>query len=308
MKPSLTIPVLTTLIGFGLGWMAKPSANPAPGPTSAATCLHQATDRESPAVVPPTSPPPPPSPPRPDVRPNAGGPAAEVQDDSARSTEPGNAAKMLRLAEALGLSDEQQADLKHIIAESLKAFNAGNPAQPPRANAMLDQFASSATAIEKSLGTLLTPEQCTAFAQLRKRQLDNRIETRAQRDLGSLTEVTDLSPEQRDQVLAQLRQSTAAELGAMPAPLALILDSSVLPLGSLAPSEQSIQTLRQLADSQTPDNPAALHAKLVDNQRRTLDARLRLLKDILTPAQLAQYQATIDNQHAIHNLMLQPQR
>ena len=301
MKLSLVLPLVTAGVGFGLGWLIKPPADPATPKVPPATApVVKATPKPSPAANPPPAPPAPPE----QVRPApASEPTAAAAERKEKLTQAKTAAKMLRLAEAVGLSEAQQADLAKLIAASQKVASAGQPGQPVAANDVLEQFAASATALENGLASLLTPEQAAAFDQLRNRERDNRIETTAQRELGDLTEVTDLSAEQRDKVLAQLRQASATALAAVPAPLALVLDSSVLPLGPLAPSAQSIQTLRQLADGQAPDDPAALHAKLIESQRRQLDARLALIKDILTPAQLAQYQATVAEQFAIHDRM-----
>ena len=77
-------------------------------------------------------------------------------------------------------------------------------------------------------------------------------------------------------------------------------------LGPLAPSAQSIQTLRQLADGQPPEDPSALHAKLIASQQRQTDARLTLLKDILTSAQFTQFQTSVGEQDAIRDVMSPP--
>jgi hypothetical protein len=317
MKPSLVVPLLTALVGFGLGWLARPAADRAtPSPPDTAVPPRQASAPSPPAPSPPA-----PSPPAPAVIPQRDIPAPPRLDGTVREIaaataaerrekilEDKNAAKMLRLAEALGLSDAQQADLKKIISDNLRSTLASDPAPGAGAAAVLEQFAARGAALEKSLASLLTPEQRATFEDLRLRERDSRIETTAQRELANLSEVTDLSAAQREQVLAQLRVARATEIGAMPAALALILDSSVLPLGPVVPTAQSIQTLRQLAANQPADASSDLHATLIEAKRRQLDEQLKLLKDILTPAQLAQYRATIAEQQAIHDMMIPPPR
>jgi hypothetical protein len=312
MKPSLVVPLLTAFVGFGLGWLARPAADHAtPNPPDAAPPRPQAS-----APAPPA-----PTPPSPALIPQRDTPAPPSLDETVREVAAAtaaerrekvidgkNAAKMLRLAEALGLSAAQQADLKKIISDNQRSAHASDLAPGAGAAAVLEQFAAKGTALEKSLAALLTPEQRVTFEDLRLRERDNRIETTAQRELANLSEVTDLSAEQREQVLAQLRKARATEIGAMPAALALILDSSVLPLGPVVPSAQSIQTLRQLAANQPADTSNDLHATLLETKRRQLDEQLKLLKDILTPAQLAQYRATIAEQQAIHDMMIPPPR
>jgi hypothetical protein len=85
-----------------------------------------------------------------------------------------------------------------------------------------------------------------------------------------------------------------------------MLDSSVLPLGPHTMPEHSVLTLTELAETPAVPDPAALHTKLIAEQRRRLDERLAWLKPILTPAQLAQYQAAAAEQRAIHDRMNPP--
>ena len=300
MKYSVVLPLVATVVGFCLGWLVKPQSEPVITQRPLATSQTPKAPAK-PALEPPVQPPPGPA-----LRPGAAGkPDAEFREKAGTAR---NSAKMLRFAEALGLSAAQQEDLTQLIDGSLKPASTGQAARPVGAGEVLDQFAARAAALEQGLAKLLTPEQSAAFAELRQRERDNRVETTAQRELGNLTEVTDLTAEQRDKVLALLRTSSAAEAGAIPPSLALILDSSVLPLGSDAPSAQSIENLSQLAAALAPGDPAAPHAKLIENQRRELDERLNRLKDVLTPAQVAQYRAAIAEQHAIQDTMMPPQR
>ena len=309
MKLTLVIPIVAAMGGFGLGWLAKPAGDGTPAtPPAVATLPGKVTAKPDPAARPSRGESAPPARVSSVREPASEGASAGAAEPAGNVSAGKNAAKMLRLAEAVGLSDAQQADLKKLIAESQKAFIASHPAPSAGVNETLDHFAASGAALEKGLAALLTPEQSRAFEDLRKRERDNRIETTAQRELGNLTEVTDLTAEQRDKVLALLRTSSAAEAGAIPPSLALILDSSVLPLGSDAPSAQSIENLSQLAAALAPGDPAAPHAKLIENQRRELDERLNRLKDVLTPAQVAQYRAAIAEQHAIQDTMMPPQR
>ena len=57
--------------------------------------------------------------------------------------------------------------------------------------------------LEETLAKILTPEQLAKFEELRVRERENRIESRAQRSLAQVIEEIDLSPGQRDEVLAR---------------------------------------------------------------------------------------------------------
>ena len=304
MRPSVILPLLALLAGFAGGWLAKPVPPLAAAPPVAGRSTNPPPGQRPPANGRPEGDlPPPPGGVRP---PRGGNPMAGDPAGPGLPAESRDAAKMLRFVEALGLSETQQTDLEKILAETRAAYTTADPTQPMTAKETLELVAKCSTALEKSLAGLLTPEQATKFAELRQRECDNRIETKAHRELGRLSELTDLSAAQRDQILAQLRQATAAELSAIPASYALMLDSSVLPMGPHTMPEQSILTLTQVAETSDNPDPTAAHAKLIADQRRRLDERLAWLKPILTPAQLAQYQSAAAEQRAFHDLMNPP--
>jgi hypothetical protein len=308
MKLSHVIPVLTALIGFGLGCLLMPAVDPAPCPSVTTKAPRKATPAPLPAAIPPNADSRPVAHPEPVGNPAPIQPVTDVAERSQQLSAAKSAAKMQRFAEAIGLEKAQQAELKKVIADNELAYVAKGGEMPPGPQETLQILVSGGTALEKSIAALLTPEQTTAFEALRKRESDNRIEATTQRDLGNLTEITDLSAEQRDKALELLRQSAAAELAAMPSCLALLLDSSVLPLGSQATTAQSIQTLRQFGETPDISDPGARHAKLIENQRRKLDARFNLLKPLFTPAQSAQYQAVMAERFAIQDAMAPPRK
>jgi hypothetical protein len=304
MRPSVIVPLLALLAGFAGGWLAKPAPPGATAPPVAGQSTNPPPGQRPPASDRPEGDLPPP--------PGGGGPPRggnSMAGDPVGAGAPAesrDAAKMLRFVEVLDLSEAQQTDLEKILAETRAAYTTADPNQPMTAKETLELVAKCSTALEKSLTGLLTPEQATKFAELRQRERDNRIEAKAHRELGHLSELTDLSASQRDQILAQLREANVAELSAIPASYALMLDSSVLPLGPHAMPEQSILTLTQVAETSDSPEPTAAHAKLIADQRRRLDERLALLKPILTPAQLAQYQSAAAEQRAFHDRMAPP--
>jgi hypothetical protein len=297
MRPSVIVPLVALLAGFAGGWLAKPAPPAATAPPVAGRSTNPPPSRPPLASDRPEGDLPPP--------PGGGGPPrggnsmAGDPTGAGATAESRDAAKMLRFVEVLDLSAAQQTDLEKILAETRAAYTTNNPNQPMTAKETLELVAKCSTALEKSLTGLLTPEQATKFA-------DNRIEAKAHRELGHLSELTDLSASQRDQILAQLREANVAELSAIPASYALMLDSSVLPLGPHAMPEQSILTLTQVAETSDSPEPSAAQAKLIADQRTRLDERLALLKPILTSAQLAQYQAAAAEQQAFHDRMAPP--
>lgn len=300
MKIHFSIALAAAAAGFVGGWLAKPTPAAAPAVTQAPSTRPVPPPL---AVNPPPSPAdPPPGPANPPpVR-----PPQVVRPDLPAVTASVDAAKMQRLVELLGLDETAQAELRRILDESAKIFAAGDPSKPLSAKDTLDRLAAAATSLEQSLKALLTPEQATVFAALRQRERDNRVEAKAQRELSRLCEITDLSPTQREQILAKLRETTAGELSSLPPAYSLMVEPSVLPLGPHALPEPSILTLTQLAEVDTATDHDAAHAKLIASQRQRLEEQLSYLRGILTPAQLAQYQAAAAGQRTLQEL-LRPQ-
>lgn len=280
MKPTLLIALVAALAGFLGGWLAKPVPAPAPVTTTAPQ-------------------PPLPSVPRPGAPPPRPGPAPMPPDHlrppsafkvPALSAETVDAAKLQRLVEVLELDENARAGLEKILAESRDSLAATDPTKPLGAKDTLAQATATGVRLEQALKDFFTPEQAAAFAGLRQRERDNRIETKAQRELGRLSEITDLSPAQRELILVKLRETSAAELDILPDGCSLIIAPSVLPLGPLAMQEQALLTLARIAETDTPDARSAPQVRLLDHQRGQLDEQLAYLQTVLTPAQLAQYQ------------------
>ncbi|MCF7731388.1 MAG: hypothetical protein K9N23_06865 [Akkermansiaceae bacterium] len=292
MKPTLLIALVAALAGFLGGWLAKPAPAPAPAPVTTT-----ADPQPPPLSVPrPGAQPPPPRPaptPLDRLRP---GPGSEVPALAAGAVD---AAKLQRLVEVLKLDEEARAELEKIVAESRDSLAATDPTKPLSAKDTLAQAAATGARLEQALKAFFSPEQAAAFAGLRQRERDNRIEAKAQRELGRLSQITDLSPAQRELILVKLRATNAAELDLLPGGIALMIAPSVLPLGPLAMQEQALLTLARIAEADTPDTHPAPQVRLLDHQSQQLDEQLGYLQSILTPAQLAQYQVAAAAQRSI---------
>lgn len=297
MKPTLFIILVAAAAGFLAGWLAKPTAAEAPPPITETPPTRPlpkpATPKPGPAPVPAPVPP--------SAVPKVVPPGVAPQADGARE-----AAKMQRLAEVLDLDEETQAKLQKILDDSAKAFTIADPTKPLSSRQTLEVLATAAGGLKQALDELLTPEQATKFAALRQRERANRIETRAQKDLGRLCEITDLDPAQCEQILPQLRARHTADLEQVPAAYALWIESPVLPLGPRALPEESILTLIQLAASDTAQDPSAERQQVFERQRQRLDQQLEMLRPLVSPAQLAQFEAASAQQRAIQERMWQP--
>lgn len=297
MKPALLASCL--LAGFALGWLLKPA--PSQPETSGITAKPTPTP---PTELPPTTaaePPAPPPVPFPQRQHNLPSNFSDIAiANAARRDE----AKLARLVEALALSPDQAAALQ----STLKA--AREPAEPTNENPypgpaeVVAGLRSSAGVLEASVLALLTPDQQSAFADLRERIRENRQTSKTEREIAQLQDMVDLTPDQRDQLRQRLRESSESTTDSTN--IDLILDSSPLPLGPSAVTDQGYETLLQLAGIPPSREPAATHLQLVEQQRKDLDQRLERFKDILTPAQFERYRVEIAEQRSILDLMAPP--
>ena len=284
MKNQFIFPAIAALIGFSAAWALKPSA---PAPVASGSIV----DAEPKKNTRPTAP---------DTHPSsaAGKRPTEVKatdfplvDLAEKGPQNREEAKMLRLTEALGLTIDQQGEIIRLVEES---HNSVNPNL-----SVVEDLAARGKVIEDAIGKLLSPEQLVKFNEIRVRERDNQIESRAQHELTKVIEEVDLSPEQRDQVIERLRQSSKAELQAIPAAATLLFEKSVLPTGKTEISVDGILLLAKMGEPIDATDPIAAHKKVLQTQRQNLEEKLKCYDGILTPAQMGQYYAAAAEQNAI---------
>jgi len=284
MKPYL--PILTAIIGVAIGWLAKPAAQ-----NSAPIVKDQTPPKRQAPAPTPVTPPPASFVDRPSTRPSS--PLNRMGTEAATTAvQSRDEAKMLRLAEALNLTKEQQeAIIKMIAAAQAEGLAASNAATTPE-----ETLAAAATIggnIEKSLDTILSPEQAKAFRDLLKRTELNRLEIAAQKQFSTFLPEMDLTSEQREKALERSRESLEDKQSTRSTGLTLMLDNSILPVGPGSINSRAIGSMEQLVKDQgdgSTGNPKAHF----ESQRADLDHQFELYKDILTPAQQAQLKLVID--------------
>ncbi len=279
MKTILISSAISLAIGFTFGWLIKSTS-------SELESIVTTPGQNSPAPRPPErAPDTPPERDRPE-RPASGGGEPQVTPAGTATVPPSvkraDRAKWMRLIEVLGFNDEQAKALEAAIAEALPKTDTGKSPE--------DTYTEAGERLEKNILALLDADQRTAFADLQRRAMENRIEVNAQeayaRELGEL----DLSPEQRRQALDLLRgraEQTAAEI---PASARLLLAGSLLPIGDERFSEDAIRLLRQLSPHETGDITLD---KLAETRRAEAEEKAALFESVLTPAQLELYRSRL---------------
>lgn len=279
MKNSYLFPSVAAALGFAIAWTVKPDSPSAPvaaapsatAPTSTKPARTTAGPRSSAAD---------------NRRPKeVNASDFPLADQAARGPKNSDEARMLRLVEALGLSVEQQGQLIALIEKVQASANSEIP--------VLQDLAARGRALEEGLKALLTPEQLAKFEEIRARERDNLVEARSQRMLTDAISQIDLSPDQREEALQRLRQKTRTDMQAIPAAATLLFDKSILPTNKKELSMDGVLLLSQTGDQTFSDNPGEAYETVRRNQRAELEEVLECFDGILTPAQMAQYQALL---------------
>lgn len=292
MKPQQLLPIVAAAIGFAVAWIVKPSpqttngggtnAGPAAGPAPARQVRGNG-DRSRPSSL---------SEKRPaEVSPGEF-PLADLADKGPKTR---TEARMLRLTEALGLNMEQQAEIIRVIDETKISTDADKP--------LIEDLATRGRTVEDTLAKVLTPEQRAKFEELRVRERDNRIESRALKALGQLMEEIDMSPGQRDEALARLRQAEKERIQSIPASATLLLKTSVLPTGPGELTMDGVLTIAGLSEEPQAANPQEAAEQYHLRQRTLLEEKLRCYDGVLTPAQMGQLHAIIAEEQALVDRM-----
>ena len=294
MKPSTLIASAAALAGFATGWLLKPSgelvasgeAVPEQAAGTRSAGAGKSRDRDQPPLV---------------LKARGGGEAkadpelasAQVAFDRGfgSATERAENARLSRLSEALGLSPEQQATMKVLLAnrrDGFRQLNGGGLSS----SEMMAQAAQAEQTFEKQLEKLLDPEQSAAFAALRDREKENTIEARAQRDLADLIGQIDLSGDQRELALEALRGGSEEAVAKLPAGWSLINEAASKLGGTHAAVMEEMSEF--MGDDSAMADSQEFHRRLSQSKRAAMERSLVRLSPILTPGQLAQYRSAME--------------
>lgn len=292
MKPQQLLPVIAAALGFAVAWIIKPAPQaPTDGGNAAGSAEGSAPtrpvrgsgDRSRPSSLT-------------EKRPSEVDPGEfPLADQADKGPKTRAEARMLRLAEALDLNMEQQAEIIRVIDETKISTDTEKP--------LIEDLAARGRKVEETLNKVLTPEQRAKFEELRVRERDNRIESRALKALGQLMEEIDMSPGQRDEALARLRQTEKERIQSIPASATLLLKTSVLPTGPSELTMDGVLTIAGLSDAPQAATPQEAQEQYHLRQRAMLEEKLRCYDGVLTPAQMGQLHAIIAEEQALVDRM-----
>ncbi len=284
MKPQYLLPIATAAIGFTIAWITKPAPVPQTAkPDAAETFQSNKNSRAESRRTRPDSI----SERRPAEVKAGDFPLVNQAEQGPKTRTEG---KMLRLTEALGLSIDQQGQVIKAIEDNKSDASSTLP--------LIQDLTERGQKVEDALAKTLTKEQFAKFQELQVRERDNRIESRSQSALTKVIEEIDLSPGQRDEVLARLRLAEKERIQSIPNAATLLLNTSVLPTSPKDLSVDGVLTLSELAEPSS-DNPEIAYQHLQQTKKRRVEEKLRCFDGIFSPGQMGQYHAILAEEKAI---------
>jgi hypothetical protein len=291
MNPKILPATVTAVVGFALGWAVKPAASTAASDAAAAAAANAAGAKDGslnrpdrPPLVLPT---------RASQRPAEdadGNKRVDINRTWREIVGDAEKSRMLRLSEAMGLNEEQQAQVAAIRKKEHDGFrdlthSGKSPAE------LMEQAAAAQAEADEAMKKVLDPVQLASLESYKARQKDNDIEAKAQSVLGDVMANADLDATQRESVLALLRSTSAKDYESQPAGWELMSENYSI-LGTK--NTGLIDNLGSAFTSGGPTDPAAMQQKIQEAQRQTAQVRIAQLTGILTPAQLTQYRTALE--------------
>lgn len=295
MKPQFLIALATAIGGFALGWSLKPS--------DARTADLSTTDESPPERL----------------RPNnssliapgklgkgklsarvaqanrSGGrqkpELIAMQDrlshDYVAKRELRNRAKLNRLSEAVGLSEEQEDAIAELMSQRAKRANPF-ASGTEGVSASIAKASSAAENFEANVAALLDPDQKARLAEFKARERENRIEAGAQRDLSKVMSNIDLSTQQREAALALYRGRSTQYEDNNPPGWDLVVDPAQ---ASGADAEALAELGELIRNPDFQDDPQSLQRAIADQKQEQIEEEVEMLEEVLTPAQLEELRA-----------------
>lgn len=293
MKPSTLIATGAALAGFSLGWLVKPAGEAAPVAVESSTPepgkrgYGKSGERDERPLV---------------LKPRVGK-GSDTRDEKTSEAEQNfiasfssgkemrRSAGLSRYREALGLSDEQLEQLKPLLEGLQQGFPDMKGAGKTPAQMVAD--AGNATRIfEAAVKEILDPEQQQAYEDLKMRKKESSIEAKTADDFADLAGQVDLSPSQREAAMETLRQLSSESVANRTEGWDLMADTMQLMGGTYAKALEEMSGF--LDDPEAMKSPAEIQKRMNEAHRINSEAKISRLATILTPAQLAQFRATLD--------------
>lgn len=212
-------------------------------------------------------------------------------------------ATIQKLVDRLGLTDAQADKLRAYFAknrEELEALMADGDGDWRKMRRLTKSLGDDA--LDSALADILTDEQKTAHEEMKQRDLANKVEARAYRDLATIQGILDLNPEQKDQVYAILHKDAAQktesnrEANSIVATITEGIGLDINPDDLGIGFSGAIQSFVNRAENgeQPSENRGEILQSIRDNQQQEIDNKVELLAPVLDEGQEDAYRTHLE--------------
>lgn len=201
-------------------------------------------------------------------------------------------ARIAKLVAQLNLTPEQEAALRKALEEKNSSSTSGEFSPFSMAGQTGD------ASVDEALKDILTDEQKEEHVDLKERELANKVESRALKQLAKLSDL-DMTQEQKDAVydiLYQQAEKTTGEaspmhdsISAITSGLGVDIDPDDLGLGFSVGAE-----MYQSAREGEQDKPQDMSALIKERQQKVIDEKVQALSPVLNDSQLEQYRSSLE--------------
>jgi hypothetical protein len=202
-------------------------------------------------------------------------------------------AQVQRLTELLNLTPQQQQQVLSLYDTKRTALNLYQPGDGVNAGNLLERAEVVEVKFNQMLTEILDESQIEQFNGFRKQQAENQRLADVQKDFADVLGKVDLSPAQQQSLQDAMQQSATSDNASKLDKTRLFeeaFDAMGFGVAGVAMSEaQSANTtILQATDRME------MAKILVDERKHATVERIALLRNVLTPAQLAQYTAVLE--------------
>lgn len=228
----------------------------------------------------------------------------KMMEDRQRSKEE---AKIKKLIDRLGLTDAQAEKLRARFAknrEELTALMSSGEGDWTRIKELTKALGDDQ--LDDALADILTDEQKDAYEEMKERDLANRVEARAYKDLAQIQGVLDLNPDQKDQVYEILHKQAAENVNSNKDANAIVasitegfgLNINPEDLGiGVSGAIQGVINRASNGEQPSEDRGEMMQA-MQESRQREIDTKVELLAPVLDDGQEETYRNHLESQGA----------
>ena len=207
-------------------------------------------------------------------------------------------ARIAKLVSELNLTEQQEAQLRNLLQErasgALELFSGSR--DPSRIAEMAKHFRGHG--VDDLLSEILTPDQEQAFDQLKARELANKVEAKALKNLAKLS-FLDLSQEQKDaayDLLYEEAETSASIQSPEGSMVSMFTEGAGLEIDveDLGIAGVFAQGAVKSAEGENP-SPADIAQQVRENMNQRIDQKVQALAPILNENQQAAYRQHLES-------------